>query len=556
MKKRAISLLLCCACLLCLLTVEAADVEMVNDRIAITVAVNPGEVCLVTVVSADYQTADLKKETPENLYYQGEFLAGTDGGCKISFCMGKQARTGDYLIRVRPKSGAVQEFPFYYYSIEEKQEIIDQINRSGRAEAEALLAKNRTLLGLTLGENTAIDEKRVFSRMADVVVNGGSFTLDTLLQCYQESVVLEAFAQSDTAFLLSDGKLSQDAITGFPAVDGYALYREGMNVQGVEAVHKALFGVRFADIRSLQSAFCQQTILQGLLHYQKSGYGHVKEIVQTYRKVLEEAFAISFTDYDALISQDAFHRNLLSRQFSTPAELRTAFEGLAKTLRQQQGTGGGSGGKGTSSGGSGGGSSSGDFALYPSETPSDTNLPAQAQQFDDIDEVPWAADSITALASRGIINGKAERIFAPHDSVTREEFIKMIVLAFGFEAEKAADMPDVDVYAWYAPYVAAAVEAGIVNGYEDGSFGVGRQITRQEMAVIAYRAGMKIGKPLSANADGHFADDAEISAYAKASVYAMEQSGILNGIGNNLFAPTQLCTRAQAAKVVALLLAL
>ena len=559
LKRGAVGLLVCCMCLLIFGSAYAADVTVANDRIQLTVTANPGEACLAAVVAADYKAADINKDQPEKLFYQGEFTAEADGNCLISFRMNPAAPTGDYLIRVRPKSGTILEIPFTYYSIAEKQAIVDEINQSEAPEIMALLSENRELLGLTLGADSQTDATGAFARIADAVKGGKQFTIDTLLEYYNESIILEAFAQNDKSFLLSDGMLTHDDITQFSKETGYALYSTEMSDAGIAAVHTALFGKDFADMNALRETFRMQTVLQGLLHNKESGYGHVASIISIYESVLKEDIGISFTDYDALSNQEAFHRSLLSETFNTPEGLRTAFENLAASLRRQQnethtGGGGGGGSSGRGNGGSGSGVSS-DFTVYPSGDVDQTDQPDDNLLFHDIADVTWAQDSIQMLAERGIVNGKADGVFAPHDAVTREEFIKMIVLALGFEtAEVSADMPDVDANAWYAPYVAAAAAQGIVTGYEDGTFGVGRSITRQEMATIAYRAGIQAGKALAADATGSFADDAEISDYAKTPVYAMEQAGIINGIGGNMFAPTQQCTRAQAAKVIAALL--
>ena len=50
----------------------------------------------------------------------------------------------------------------------------------------------------------------------------------------------------------------------------------------------------------------------------------------------------------------------------------------------------------------------------------------------------------------------------------------------------AADFSDVERNAWYAPYIAAAQKNGFISGVGDGMFGVGRNITRQDMAKILY----------------------------------------------------------------------
>jgi len=94
--------------------------------------------------------------------------------------------------------------------------------------------------------------------------------------------------------------------------------------------------------------------------------------------------------------------------------------------------------------------------------------------------------------------------------------------------------------------VKLAASAGIVTGKGDGSFGIGEKITRQDMAVMIARAKNLI----SENTTERFADDAEISDYAKMSVYAAKNAGIISGVGDNTFNPQGFATRAETAMVV------
>ena len=91
----------------------------------------------------------------------------------------------------------------------------------------------------------------------------------------------------------------------------------------------------------------------------------------------------------------------------------------------------------------------------------------------------------------------------------------------------------------------------MVSGYDDGSFGVGKTITREDMAVLAYRILEHTGMSLdSVNEKIVFDDENEISAYALESVGAMQEAGIINGTGDNMFSPKGGATRAMAAKII------
>ena len=172
--------------------------------------------------------------------------------------------------------------------------------------------------------------------------------------------------------------------------------------------------------------------------------------------------------------------------------------------------------------------------------------------FTDIDSVLWAKDAILSLADKKVINGKEAGKFYPNDNVLREEFTKMIVLAFNIgEVAVENNFNDVDDGMWYADFIKKAYGAGIVKGYDEDTFGIGEKITREDMALMIYRGAEICGYSFETDFErSEFADDANIADYAKESIYILENAGIINGTGENNFSPKQNATRAQAAKMI------
>ena len=70
------------------------------------------------------------------------------------------------------------------------------------------------------------------------------------------------------------------------------------------------------------------------------------------------------------------------------------------------------------------------------------------------------------------------------------------------------------------------------------------------MAVIASRILDRFGFEFDSKAFERFEDDSDVADYAKEAVLKMKQSGIINGVGNNSFAPKENATRAAAAKII------
>ncbi|MBQ4515975.1 MAG: S-layer homology domain-containing protein, partial [Clostridia bacterium] len=208
--------------------------------------------------------------------------------------------------------------------------------------------------------------------------------------------------------------------------------------------------------------------------------------------------------------------------------------------------GSGGGGGGSSSSGKGGkvSYSFSDVAPVMPDVPS-----ASSYVFNDIATVVWAHEAITVLHEKGIISGRGDGSFAPDAPVTREEFVKMLVAALGFEtSEDAADFSDVTGNEWFAPYVYSAYKNGIVSGMGDG-FGVGLNISRQDMAVMCANALNVKGAELKAVKEGNGFTD-EISDYAKAAVEKLYNAGLINGLSDTEFGAKGTTTRAQAAKLL------
>lgn len=136
----------------------------------------------------------------------------------------------------------------------------------------------------------------------------------------------------------------------------------------------------------------------------------------------------------------------------------------------------------------GGGSSSGGGGGVPMIIPEVTNPTTVVSSFSDIKNVGWAETAIMALAKRGVISGYDDNTFKPEQSIKREEFVKMVISAANIDLNKpACKFGDVEQDKWYAQYVNAAFEAGIISGTSESDFGIGKGITREDMAVIIAR---------------------------------------------------------------------
>ncbi|MBO5008310.1 MAG: S-layer homology domain-containing protein [Clostridia bacterium] len=178
-----------------------------------------------------------------------------------------------------------------------------------------------------------------------------------------------------------------------------------------------------------------------------------------------------------------------------------------------------------------------------------TLLPEEPQAlYSDMASFSWAEPAVTALSERGIISGDGTGRFNPADNVTREQFVKMLLLAFGLYTDgEESSFADVDADNWAYPYISCAFSKGIVKGIDDTNFGYGSKITRQDASVLIARAAELTGVELAAVNKGELTDMDTVYDYAKDSVLSMAQAGIINGYEDGSFRPLNNASRAEAA---------
>ncbi len=193
------------------------------------------------------------------------------------------------------------------------------------------------------------------------------------------------------------------------------------------------------------------------------------------------------------------------------------------------------------------------------------DLGGSSPAIEDMKDVPttgWFYEDVSFVLSEGIMKGTSNTSFEPNAQITRGQFVTILGRYAGVEDSSAAAptataFGDVSSSAYYAAHVAWAVANGVTNGTGGATFSPNAPITREDMATMIYRYAevMEITLPDGADAEA-FADDASIASYAKTAVYSMKEAAIISGKGNNLFDPKGNATRAEAAKIIRLLLEL
>lgn len=113
---------------------------------------------------------------------------------------------------------------------------------------------------------------------------------------------------------------------------------------------------------------------------------------------------------------------------------------------------------------------------------------SQTNSFTDVAATSWYNNAISTLTHMGILSGDPDGSFRPDESITRAEFTKIAVSFFDKTGNYVAGTySDVSANAWYADFIDAAVDLGLIEGYPDGTIRPQASITRAEACTIVNR---------------------------------------------------------------------
>lgn len=185
--------------------------------------------------------------------------------------------------------------------------------------------------------------------------------------------------------------------------------------------------------------------------------------------------------------------------------------------------------------------------------------PAGAQtawsEFTDIAD-HWSADYVRNLLYTGVISVPEDGRFRPNDPVTRADFAAW--LAGAMELQPQGDPAQAPFRDWdrvpedLRPRVLAAVEAGLITGFPDGTFGPQQTLTRAQMALIFGRALIPLGYEPEDRYRAIFPDGDRIPEWASDATAAVKAGVIQGTYVNGVFAfhPHAAATRGEAATMI------
>ncbi len=492
---------------------------------AITDASNSAVVLLVT--NPGCSPYDIEHGDKESIQNQTVVLTDKDGKLSYTFVVNanentdsgvyniyyglypaNQTKFGDFKIlnsfdmnRFVTDFAVLSENELYSFFIGESDELsLRSFVPFQSVDKEKLAANVKyTLDDIDLGDATAYD---AYNRLVSIV---------------KSVSVTEAFNQNlDSVLLNEKGEFIYEDEIGFKAFDAenkttfVSCFHELISQSGQKKIIDGLFGMDFKDAESAYKKYAEMTVLYGLANPAKKGYGHVENLLS------EENAKYLDIDLDGTLTTEK-QKAIADRNtaFDTIEEL----EKFIADIEEDEPSGS------SRPSGGGGGFSHSVSADYNQQI---KDVESVGYVFGDVPETHWAAEAIANLKVKGIINGVDDTNFAPNGSVTREQFVKILCAASSTDiTDVASDNPfaDVDLNMWYAPYVCTAYELGIVNGVSENTFGVGQNISRQDICVLLCRAFSLSNTAQTVT----FADSEEIAAYAKDAVETLASLGIITG---------------------------
>ncbi|BES64964.1 hypothetical protein SANA_14030 [Gottschalkiaceae bacterium SANA] len=163
----------------------------------------------------------------------------------------------------------------------------------------------------------------------------------------------------------------------------------------------------------------------------------------------------------------------------------------------------------------------------------------------------WGKIAIGNLATRGIIKGKSKTAFGPDDTITKAEFVTLMVRYFAMTSDQTESYLDVFPDDWYAKNIAIAKDNRIIPDVYGKFFKAEDAITRQDMMYILHRSILLSGQTIPAKhlSLNDFTDRSAILDYALEGAEYLVSRDIIHGYDHKIN-PTATSTRAEVAQML------
>ena len=172
--------------------------------------------------------------------------------------------------------------------------------------------------------------------------------------------------------------------------------------------------------------------------------------------------------------------------------------------------------------------------------------------FTDVKQGDWFYNAVYHCFDKGYFKGVSETKFDPQGTMTRAMFATVLYRMAGEPTVTGENkFADVKGGQWYTDAILWATQAGIVDGYGDGNFGVDDPITREQMVTMLYRYAQSKGQGFQGlwSFKLDFPDAGDVSDWALEAMSWMVMNGVIKGKDGKL-APGATATRAEVAQLI------
>lgn len=179
--------------------------------------------------------------------------------------------------------------------------------------------------------------------------------------------------------------------------------------------------------------------------------------------------------------------------------------------------------------------------------------------FPDASMNAWYSDAVAYAVGAGIISGYSDGTFGPSDSIKRQDFLLMLARFDGaclseYEDEQSG-LSDVKDGAYYESAVNWGVKNKIVSGYDNGKFGVGDKVTREQLVTFIYRYAKHKELDVTTQLEtkqyisATYPDYNKVSSFANEAIIWAIENDIING-KNGKIAPQGKAQRCEVAQIM------
>ena len=161
----------------------------------------------------------------------------------------------------------------------------------------------------------------------------------------------------------------------------------------------------------------------------------------------------------------------------------------------------------------------------------------------------WYEKAIQYLSARNIIAGVGDNKFEPDKNIKRGDFVLLLVRLLGLSGDTMDSFDDVDSASYYANAISIAKENGIIFGDESGQFNPDREISRQDMFTMVYRALLLMGFNSEGGFSETYTDNEDIAGYARDSIDYLSKLMLIKGY-NDKIDPLSMSKRSETAQFI------